>query len=165
MAEAAAPFGPTCPKVPTTGPGSFGDMARSPVATAASRTPLLSTFATAIRNAGLAATLNRAPALTVFAPTLEAFAKLPPATVDRLLADKPRLARIVRYHVVAGRHTPAELASGTFRTLEGGAVRTAKKPDGYTVNGASNGASVVCGDVATRNATVYMIDTLLLPPG
>ena len=77
-ADAPRPFGPACAKVPASGPGSVADMANQPVATAAARNPLLSTLATAVSKAGLADTLNRAEALTVFAPTNDAFAKIPP---------------------------------------------------------------------------------------
>ena len=158
-AEAPRPFGPACAKVPASGPGSVADMANQPVATAAARNPLLSTLATAVRKAGLADTLNRAEALTVFAPTNDAFAKIPPATLNKVLADKKTLTSILTYHVVGARHTPADLEDGRFKTLQGGTLTTAKKGETYTVNG----ARVVCGNVQTRNATVYLIDTVLMP--
>jgi uncharacterized surface protein with fasciclin (FAS1) repeats len=158
-AEAPRPFGPACAKVPASGPGSVADMANQPVATAAARNPLLSTLATAVGKAGLADTLNRAEALTVFAPTNDAFAKIPPATLNKVLADKKTLTSILTYHVVGARHTPADLANGRFKTVQGGTLTTAKKGETYTVNG----AHVVCGNVQTRNATVYLIDTVLMP--
>ncbi|HEX2357866.1 MAG TPA: fasciclin domain-containing protein [Micromonosporaceae bacterium] len=158
-AQPPRPFGPACAKVPANGPGSVADMANQPVATAAARNPLLSTLATAVGKAGLADTLNRAEALTVFAPTNDAFAKIPPATLNKVLADKKTLTSILTYHVVGARHTPADLADGRFKTLQGGTLTTAKKGDNYTVNG----ARVVCGNVQTRNATVYLIDTVLMP--
>src|SRR5512144_802162 len=113
-AEAPRPFGPACAKVPASGPGSVADMANQPVATAAARNPLLSTLATAVGKAGLSDTLNRAEALTVFAPTNDAFAKLPPATLNKVLADKKSLTSILTYHVVGARQTPADLADGRF---------------------------------------------------
>ena len=159
-AETPRPFGPACAKAPANGPGSVADMANQPVATAAARNPLLSTLATAVRKAGLADdTLNRAEALTVFAPTNDAFAKIPPATLNKVLADKKTLTSILTYHVVGARHTPADLEDGRFKTLHGGTLTTAKKGATYTVNG----ARVVCGNVQTRNATVYLIDTVLMP--
>jgi uncharacterized surface protein with fasciclin (FAS1) repeats len=158
-AEAARPFGAACAKVPPSGPGSVAGMATEPVATAAAHNPLLSTLATAVTKAGLTDTLNSADALTVFAPTNDAFAKIPPATLNKVLADKKTLTSILTYHVVGARHTPADLASGTFKTLQGGTVTTAKSGDSYTVNG----ARIVCGNVQTRNATVYLIDTVLMP--
>jgi uncharacterized surface protein with fasciclin (FAS1) repeats len=109
--------------------------------------------------AGLAETLNSADALTVFAPTNDAFAKIAPATLEKVLADKKTLPAILTYHVVGARHTPANLAVGTFPTLQGGTVTTAKSGDTYTVNG----ARIVCGNVQTRNATVHLIDTVLMP--
>jgi uncharacterized surface protein with fasciclin (FAS1) repeats len=158
-AEMARPSGPACARVPASGPGSVADMANQPVATAAARNPPLSTLATAVSKAGLADTLNRAEAVTVFAPTNDAFAKIPPATLNKVLADKKTLTSILTYHVVGARHTPADLADGRFKTLQGGTLTTAKKGDNYTVNG----ARVVCGNVQTRNATVYLIDTVLMP--
>lgn len=158
-AEAARPFGPACARVPASGPGSVADMANQPVATAAARNPLLSTLATAVSKAGLADTLNRAKALTVFAPTNDAFAKIPPATLNKVLADQKTLTSILTYHVVGARHTPADLEDGSFKTLQGGNLTTAKSGETYTVNG----ARVVCGNVQTRNATVYLIDTVLMP--
>ena len=158
-AETPRPFGPACAKVPASGPGSVADMANQPVATAAARNPLLSTLATAVGKAGLVDTLNRAEALTVFAPTNDAFAKIPPATLNKVLADKKTLTSILTYHVVGARHTPADLEDGRLKTLQGGTLTTAKKGETYTVNG----ARVVCGNVQTRNATVYLIDTVLMP--
>lgn len=158
-AEAPRPFGPACAKVPASGPGSVADMANQPVATAAARNPLLSTLATAVSKADLTDTLNRAKALTVFAPTNDAFAKIPPATLNKVLADKKTLTSILTYHVVGARHAPADLENGRFKTLQGGTLTTAKKGETYTVNR----ARVVCGNVQTRNATVYLIDTVLMP--
>jgi uncharacterized surface protein with fasciclin (FAS1) repeats len=158
-AQPARPFGPACAKVPATGPGSFADMANQPVATAVSRNPLLSTLATAVTKAGLADTLNRAEALTVFAPTNDAFAKIPPATLNKVLADKKTLTAILTYHAVGARHTPADLASSTFTTLQGGTITTAETSTDTVIDR----ARVVCGNVQTRNATVYLIDTVLMP--
>ena len=125
-AAAAMDFGPACASVPKSGAGSFSGMSTAPVATAASDNPALSTLVTAVKTAGLVDTLNSAPNITVFAPDNAAFAKIPTATLDKVLADKAELTKILTYHVVAGRHTPAELASGTaIKTLEGGMVTPA----------------------------------------
>jgi len=160
-AAAAMDFGPACSSVPKSGAGSFSGMATAPVATAASANPVLSTLVTAVKQAGLVDTLNSAPNITVFAPDNAAFAKLPRATLDKVLADKALLTKILTYHVAAGRHTPGQLASGTgIKTLEGGMVTPAMMSGGYTVNK----AHVVCGNVQTANATVYIIDTVLMPP-
>ncbi len=158
---AAKDFGPGCASVPASGAGSFTGMATAPVATAASANPLLSTLVTAVKKAGLVDTLNSAANITVFAPDNAAFAKLPKATLAKVLANKKELTQILTYHVASGRQTPADLAAGTgLKTLEGGMVTPALSGGTYTVNK----ANVVCGNVQTANATVYIIDTVLMPP-
>jgi len=159
--SAAMDFGPGCSSVPKTGAGSFTGMSAAPVATAASANPVLSTLVAAVKKAGLADTLNSASSITVFAPDNAAFAKIPAGTLASVLADKAELTKILTYHVAMGRYTPAQLAAGQpIKTLEGGTVTPAKMSDGtYTVNG----ASVVCGNVQTANATVYIIGTVLMP--
>ena len=153
-------FGPGCASVPKSGAGSFTGMSTAPVATAASANPLLSTLVTAVKKAGLVDTLNSASGITVFAPDNAAFAKLPAATLASVLANKAELTKILTYHVASGRYTAAQLASGSpVKTLEGGTVKPADMGGTYTVNG----AHVVCGNVQTANATVYIIDTVLMP--
>jgi uncharacterized surface protein with fasciclin (FAS1) repeats len=153
-------FGPACSSVPKTGAGSFTGMSTAPVATAASANPVLSTLVAAVKAAGLVDTLNSAKNITVFAPDNAAFAKIPAATLKSVLANKAELTKILTYHVAGARYTPAQLASGmSIKTLEGGTVTTADKNGTYTVNG----ANVVCGNVQTANATVYIIDTVLMP--
>jgi uncharacterized surface protein with fasciclin (FAS1) repeats len=135
-------------------------MATAPVATAASANPVLSTLVTAVKQAGLVDTLNSAAGITVFAPDNAAFAKIPASTLKSVLANKAELTKILTYHVVAGRVTPAELASGkTLKTLEGGTVTPAMMGTSYTVNG----TPVVCGNVQTANATVYILGGVLMP--
>jgi len=159
--SAMAPFGPGCAAVPSSGAGSFSGMSTAPVATAASANPLLSTLVTAVTKAGLVDTLNSAPSITVFAPDNAAFAKIPKATLNSVLGNKAELSKILTYHVAAGRVTPAQLASGKpIKTLEGSTVMPSKMGSTYEVNA----AHVVCGDVQTSNATVYIIDTVLMPP-
>ena len=154
-------FGPACSAVPTSGAGSFSGMAQAPVATAASANPVLSTLVAAVKKAGLVDTLNSAQNITVFAPDNAAFAKIPAATLDKVLDNKAELTKILTYHVVAGRNNPGQLADGVpLETLEGSTVRPTLMGATYTVNG----AHVVCGNVQTANATVYIIDTVLMPP-
>jgi uncharacterized surface protein with fasciclin (FAS1) repeats len=160
--DTMANFGAGCAAVPTdsANPGSFDAMSKAPVATAASGNPLLSTLVTAVKQAGLVDTLNTAPALTVFAPTNDAFGKIPAADLKAVLADKKTLTSILTYHVVEGKLTPAQLA-GTHKTIQG---------DDLTIEGSGsdfkvNEASVVCGNVQTANATVYIIDSVLMPKG
>ena len=158
---AAVDFGPACSAVPTTGAGSFTGMSTAPVATAASANPVLSTLVTAVTKAGLVDTLNSAPAITVFAPDNAAFAKIPSATLAKVLADKAELTKILTYHVAMGRYTPAQLAAGApIKTLEGATIAPARMGGTYEVNS----ADVVCGNVQTANATVDIINTVLLPP-
>jgi len=157
-------FGPACSSVPKTGAGSFTGMSTAPVATAASANPVLSTLVAAVKAAGLVDTLNSAKNITVFAPDNAAFAKIPAATLKSLLANKAELTKILTYHVASGRYTPAELASGkAIKTLEGGTVTAADMSGSYTIKATTDSASVVCGNVQTANATVYIIDTVLMP--
>ena len=160
-ASAAVNFGPACSAVPKSGAGSFSGMATAPVAAAASANPALSTLVAAVKAAGLVDTLNSASNITVFAPDDAAFAKIPPATLKKVLADKAELTKILTYHVAAARYTPDQLASGpAIKTLEGATVMPSMMGGIYEVNK----AHVVCGNVQTANATVYIIDTVLMPP-
>src|SRR5918993_129171 len=155
-----APFGAACSTVPATGPGSLDALAQDPVATAASNTPELSTLVTAVTKANLADTLNSAQGITVFAPTNDAFAAVPKATLDKALGDPDGLlTTVLTYHVVPGQLTPDQLA-GTHTTLQGDTLQVTGSGQDFTVNGNS---SVVCGNIKTANATVYLIDQVLLP--
>jgi uncharacterized surface protein with fasciclin (FAS1) repeats len=159
-ASALSDFGSGCASVPKTGAGSFTGMSTAQVATAASANPVLSTLVTAVKKAGLVDTLNSASGITVFAPDNSAFAKIPAATLNSVLANKNELTKVLTYHVVSGRYTPAQLSSGmSLKTLEGGTVTVAKSGSSYSVNG----ADVVCGNVQTANATVYIIGSVLMP--
>ncbi|TQJ08543.1 putative surface protein with fasciclin (FAS1) repeats [Lapillicoccus jejuensis] len=161
MDMASQPFGSACSAVPASGSGSFSGMAADPVATAASNNPVLSTLVTAVKTAGLVDTLNSQQAITVFAPANDAFAKIPAATLKSVLADKATLTKILTYHVVAGKISPDQLA-GTHKTLEGQDLTVKGSGEAFTV-GSSN-ANVICGNVQTANATVYIIDGVLMPP-
>ncbi|RSS38417.1 fasciclin domain-containing protein [Streptomyces sp. WAC08241] len=154
------PFGPACAGVPKEGAGSFDGMAKDPVATAASNNPALSTLVTAVKKAGLVDTLNNAQNITVFAPTNDAFAKIPKADLDKVLADKDMLTKVLTYHVVGQKLTPKQLENGSFETLQKGMLTTKGSGEEYTVNDTSK---IVCGNVPTANATVYIVDTVLMP--
>ncbi|MEU1198178.1 fasciclin domain-containing protein [Streptomyces sp. NPDC005813] len=154
------PFGPACSSVPKSGAGSFDGMAKDPVATAASNNPALSTLVSAVKKAGLVDTLNNAEDITVFAPTNDAFAKIPKATLDKVLGDKAQLTKILTYHVVGRKLAPKDLENGSFDTLEKSKLMTSGSGESYTVN---DSAKVVCGNVRTANADVYIIDTVLMP--
>jgi uncharacterized surface protein with fasciclin (FAS1) repeats len=153
------PFGPGCASVPADGAGSFAGMAKDPVATAASNNPALSTLVSAVKQAGLVDTLNGAQDITVFAPTDDAFAALDKATLDKAMSDKELLTKILTTHVVQGRKAPDQLA-GTLQTLNGEEVTVKGSGTDFTVG---VGAKVVCGNVQTANATVYIIDQVLMP--
>jgi len=138
-------------------------MAQDPVTVAASNNPLLTTLTAALSgklnpNVNLVDTLNGGE-FTVFAPTDAAFAKIDPATIDSLKTDSATLTKILTYHVVPGQASPSKVA-GTHKTVEGATVSVTGSGNDLKVNG----ASVVCGGVHTANATVYLIDTVLMPP-
>ncbi|GAA4900149.1 putative surface protein with fasciclin (FAS1) repeats [Stackebrandtia albiflava] len=160
--DAAAPFGPACESIPKDGEGSFDGMADDPVATAASNNPALSTLVAAVTAAELGDTLNSAENITVFAPTDDAFDKIPEEDLNALLEDKDMLTQVLTYHVVGQSLTPEALGTeGPFTTLQGEQVEVSGSGEDFTVNGESK---VVCGNVPTANATVYIVDTVLMPP-
>ncbi len=154
-------FGEGCAAVPKTGDGSFEGMSTAPVATAASANPILKTLVTAVTEAELVDTLNSAPELTVFAPANDAFGAIPKKDLNALLADKPALTKVLTYHVVEGQIAPEDLA-GTHKTLAGPEVEVKGSGEEFTVGAAD--ANVICGNVQTANATVYVIDGVLMPP-
>jgi uncharacterized surface protein with fasciclin (FAS1) repeats len=146
------------------GPGSVAGMAQDPVATAASNNPMLTTLTSALSgklnpNVNLVDTLNNGQ-YTVFAPTNAAFDKLPAATLDKLKTDATLLKSILTYHVVQGQSSPAKV-DGTHATLQGADLTVTGQGNDIKVND----AGLVCGGVHTANAMVYMIDTVLMPPG
>jgi len=158
----AQSFGDGCASIPTEGKGSFNGMVTDPVATAASNNPLLKTLVTAVGAVpGLADTLNSAPALTVFAPTDDAFAKIPEKDLNAVLADQATLTAILSHHVVAEQLDP-ESVVGEHETLNGDMIDIEGDAEsGLTVDGKS--ATVLCGNIPTANATVYVIDSVLMP--
>ena len=161
-ASAVNNFGPACSAVPATGSGSFDGMAKDPAATAASHNPVLSTLVAAVSAAGLVDTLNGPGPFTIFAPSNDAFAKIDKAAIDKLLADpKGDLTKILTLHVIAGQKLDADalVKAGSVKTVNGADVKITKTGDTYMVNG----AKVVCGNVQTANATVMIIDSVLLP--
>jgi len=162
-AAPAAPFGTACSDVPADGAGSFEGMMTQPVVTAAAENPLLTALVADVELAGLTDTLNTAENLTVFAPTDEAFAaagEADPEGMAEMMADPTGdFAGLLSYHVVEGQLAPDELA-GEHATLEGSTLTVEGSGESFTVNGT---AMVVCGDIHTDNATVYLIDEVLHP--
>jgi len=155
----AKPFGAGCSAVPADGKGSFSGMATDPVATAASNNPVLSTLVTAVTEAGLGETLNSAKDIIVFASSNDAFAAVPKATMDAAMKDpKGLLTKVLTNHVVPGKLTP-EMLAGQHKTLGGGTIKVTGSGESFKVGE----ANVICGNVQTANATVYIIDGVLLP--
>jgi uncharacterized surface protein with fasciclin (FAS1) repeats len=165
-ASAGDLVGPGCAEYAAanpSGPASVQGMSQVPVAVAASNNPELTTLTAALSGqlnpqVNLVDTLNNGQ-YTVFAPTNAAFGKLPAATIDQLKSDSALLTSILTYHVVPGQVSPAKIV-GTHKTLQGANVTVAGQGNNLRVNN----AGVVCGGVSTANATVYMIDTVLMPP-
>jgi uncharacterized surface protein with fasciclin (FAS1) repeats len=166
MADPAADLvGPGCAgyaqQVPE-GPGSVAGMSADPVAVAASNNPLLTTLVSAVSgqlnpNVNLVDTLNGSE-FTVFAPVDDAFAKIDAGTIDMLKTDSDTLTKILTYHVVPGQLAPDAVA-GEQTTVQGGKVTVSGAGDSLKVND----ANVICGGVHTANATVYLIDSVLMP--
>ncbi|KQQ80440.1 fasciclin domain-containing protein [Pseudarthrobacter sp. SL88] len=165
MDPAANLVGPGCAgyaeKVPT-GAGSVQGMALDPVAVAASNNPILTTLTAAVSGklnpkVDLVDTLNGGE-FTVFAPVDDAFAKIDPATIETLKTDDALLSKILTYHVVPGQITP-DMIAGTHATVQGGSVTVTGSGDNLKVDD----ANVICGGVKTKNATVYLVDSVLMP--
>jgi uncharacterized surface protein with fasciclin (FAS1) repeats len=145
--------------------GTLSGMTDDPVATAASSNPVLTTLVTAVGEADLVDTLNSAEALTVFAPTDCAFAALDEATLNAALADPTGLlTQVLGFHVIAGERLSAEdLATKTeLTTFTGATLPVAMDGDTVTIGGGQ--ATVVVPDIQTANATVHLIDTVMIPP-
>ena len=161
--------GPGCDdyaKAVPDGAGSVEGMAQDPVAVAASNNPLLKTLTAAVSgkvnpDVNLVDTLN-GDEFTVFAPVDDAFAQVPKKTMTTLTKDADLLSTILTYHVIPGQIAPEELAGSTQTTVQGDKVEIKGSVDSLKVG--DSGASVICGGVQTANATVYLIDSVLMPP-
>lgn len=162
-------FGPGCSKVPTSGAGSVQGMVDDPVGTAASNNPLLTTLTKTVKRAGLVDTLNdTSKQYTVFAPANTAFEQPDTApAVPGLLKDKKALTNILTYHVLPQRLDKEGLEqAGTESPLGGGGAELKIKGSGDNMtvtDGAGRTAKVLCGNVPTANATVFVIDKVLMP--
>ena len=166
MDPAANLVGPGCAayaeQVPD-GDGSIQGMSQAPVAVAASNNPLLTTLVAAVSgqlnpDVDLVDTLN-GDEFTVFAPVDDAFAKIDAATIEALKTDSETLTSILTYHVVPGQIEPADIA-GTHTTVQSADLEVTGSGDMWMVDD----ANIICGGVQTANATVYLIDSVLLPP-
>ncbi|MDT7788738.1 MAG: hypothetical protein QOF58_7157 [Pseudonocardiales bacterium] len=156
-------FGAGCASLPkaSSDKGSLEGMVTDPVATAASNNPLLTKLVAAVKAAGLVDTLNKADGkYTVFAPYDPAFEALGADTLNAVLADKTKLASILTYHVVPQRmDKDGILKTASLPTVQGGTLKVEGSGDNVTVNG----AKVLCGNIPTANATVFVIDKVLMP--
>ncbi|AFZ23286.1 secreted/surface protein with fasciclin-like repeats [Cylindrospermum stagnale PCC 7417] len=116
------------------------------------------TLVAAVQAAGLVETLKSPGPFTVFAPTDDAFAKLPPGTIKTLLQNIPQLARILTYHVVPGKLLQADLAKlGTVKSVEGSPIRI-DCANGFEVKN----ATVLAADIVADNGVIHVIDTVIL---
>ena len=117
------------------------------------------TLATALQAAGLIDTLKGEGPFTVFAPTDEAFAKIPKAQLDALLADKAKLTAVLTYHVVAGKVMASDVKAGKVKSLQGSEL-TIGTTGGVTVDA----ARVTATDIVADNGVIHVIDSVILPP-
>lgn len=159
----AETFGEGCALIPPSGqPGSFDGMVTDPVATAASTNPLLGTLVEAVGAVdGLADTLNGLEAATVFAPTDDAFAAVPPDTLNTLLGDQALLTAALTHHVVGTAQLDPESVVGEQTTVNKDTLTVEGDTEGMTVSDGTVTANVLCGNIPTANAKVYVIDAVL----
>jgi uncharacterized surface protein with fasciclin (FAS1) repeats len=161
------PFGPGCDALPGEGPGSLAAMATQPVATAVGSSPLLTSLTQAVLAANLVDVLNGGQDVTVLAPVDTAFQAVDPAALSGLVGDVPRLTTVLMHHVIPGRLTPDQLV-GEHTTLNGDPVTVSGSGSDLTVSadrtlaGAAP-ATVLCGNLPTLHATVYLVDQVLAP--
>jgi uncharacterized surface protein with fasciclin (FAS1) repeats len=165
---ATASPSPMAQAQPTTAPQTTGSAMRTVVSPMAQQNILqtaeaagnFTTLLAAVKAAGLESTLNGAGPFTVFAPTDEAFKKLPAGTVEALLKDKAQLTKILTYHVLPAK-VDAKAASQvtTAKTVQGGSLTI--KPSGSTLM--IDNATVVTADIMTSNGVIHVIDTVLMP--
>jgi len=163
-------FGPACNELPQAGtPGSAVRVASLPVGTAIAANPLLRTMTTALLKAGLTDALNQQKEVTVFAPYDRGFQNfqqnLGNDRFNALLADQNTLGDTLKYHVIAKRYDRAGLvAAGTVTTLQGGGLRISDAGDTLEItDNAGTTAHVLCGNIPTANATLFVIDQVVQP--
>ena len=116
------------------------------------------TLATALQAAGLVDTLKGKGPFTVFAPTDEAFAKIPKADLDALLKDKAKLTAVLTYHVVGGKVMAKDVKAGKVKSVQGSEL-TLGTTGGVTVDG----AKVIKADIVADNGVIHVIDSVLMP--
>jgi uncharacterized surface protein with fasciclin (FAS1) repeats len=166
-ATPAPPFGAGCATLPAEGESSIAGMADDPVATAAGNNPGLSMLVQAVQAANLVDTFNTGEDITVLAPANPAFEVVPGDALAALLGDTPRLTAVLTHHVIPGRLSPEELA-GTHTTANNDEVTVEGSGEQFSIRAdqtllGATAATVVCGNVQTANATVYLVDQVLAP--
>jgi uncharacterized surface protein with fasciclin (FAS1) repeats len=118
------------------------------------------TLVKAVKAAGLPDTLSGKGPFTVFAPSDEAFAKLPEGTIESLITDTEKLKSILTYHVVSGRHMAADVVKKTsIKTVQGGDLKISNRNGDVMIND----AKVIATDIETDNGIIHVIDTVVLP--
>ncbi len=161
--EMMGAHGPLCSALPASGAGSAASMTVAPLATAASTNPLLTTLVAAVTAAGLGDTLNGTGPFTVVAPVNSAFDKIDQATLTKLLGDKDALTKILTYHVMPGLMSADDLVkAGEVATVNGAKLKFTKVNDTIVIN--DGAAAVQCADIHVANATVLLIDSVVMPP-
>lgn len=165
----AGQFGAGCTAQPPSGTGSVSALAGERLSTAAAHEPQLSNLLTAVVRANLADSLDSQPGITVLAPANPAFTAVPRPTLRGLLADTAQLTRLLTHHVIEGRLTPEQLP-GTHTTLANDTVTITGSGQQFGISVGqtmlrAHPATVVCGNIRTANATVYVIDQVLAPQG
>ncbi|MEO3759994.1 fasciclin domain-containing protein [Mycobacterium sp. B14F4] len=162
----AEPIGPSCAVyVPEgqAGAGSMAGVAQQPPSMAVANNPKLSALSAALSGklnpaVNMVDTLN-AGQVTIFAPVDNAFSRLPPEVTAAMQTNAAWLTRLLTYHVIPGRFSPTDI-NGTHTTLQGGELSVTGPADRLWVND----ALVLCGGIISANATLYLIDTVLMPP-
>ena len=141
-------------------PAAFADAPKADIVDTAVGAGSFKTLAKALTEAGLVDTLKGKGPFTVFAPTDEAFAKLPKGTVEALLKDKKKLTAVLTYHVVAGKVMAADAAKLTnAKTVNGQSIKISARKGGVMINN----AKVIKADIETSNGVIHVIDTVILP--
>jgi uncharacterized surface protein with fasciclin (FAS1) repeats len=157
----SSPVGTDCGMIPGHGDASLKTMSTKQAIDAASSNPRLSVFIAAVRSAGLDGTLNSRHAFTLIVPENSSFSSLSKTDIIHL-RNSGDLLKIVRYHAVSALIHPSQFAhGGTYATMEGSRIKLSKSGSTYKVNN----ADVICGNIKTSNASVYIINKVLLPPG
>lgn len=156
---AGGTFGPDCPNFPETGEGSLQDLARLDWILALAATPALSQWSVMTTVAGLQADFAQQDDVTVFVPVDGAFRALGVERIRELLKNPPQAGDLLRYHVVTERLSPEQLP-GSHPTLTGQQVQVTGSGEDFVVNGE---AKIVCGNLQAANATIYLIDQVLVP--